>query len=290
MNTLPNNFLGLEPQYSSYDSARFAVLPIPYDSTATFRVGARHGPAAIISASQHVEEFDEELEMEAYQAGIATLDPLEPDVAGPQAMHERVFKAARRIVRDGKFLFGLGGDHSVSSALVRAVRGKHKRLSVLQIDAHCDLRNRFNGSPYSHACVMRRIFELGLTIVPVGVRGIAAEELRFVKRHKIELVTARDCLTDDDWIDRTLEALGDTVYVTIDVDGFDPCFAPGTGTPEPGGLDWYQVIGLLRLVAAEKNVVAADIVEVMPLPGQVVTEALAARLAYKLMNYVQART
>ena len=289
MTSFPNNFLGVPPRYGDYRRSRFAVLPIPYDSTTSFQTGTREGPAAIIRASQQVELFDEELETECHKAGVATLDPLMPNMAGPKAMHEDVFAAAKKIVRDGKFLFGLGGEHSVTSGLVRAVMTRHKKLSVLQIDAHLDLRDSWEGSPHSHACVMRRILDLGTKIVPVGIRNVSLEEHRFLKRRKIEIVTARQCHTDDDWVDRVLNALGDTVYVTIDIDGFDPSFAPGTGTPEPGGLDWYQVTGLLRLVAAEKTVVGADIVEVMPLPGQAVTEFLAARLAYKLISYVQTR-
>jgi len=200
-----------------------------------------------------------------------------------------VFKAARRVVRDGKFLLSLGGEHGITAGLVRAVYLKHKRLSVLQIDAHSDLRRTYQGSPYSHACVMRRVLEQDVSIVPVGIRSVAQEEHRFMKRAGIEPITARECHASDNWIDRALDGLTDTVYVSIDIDAFDPAYAPGTGTPEPGGLDWYQVIGLLRLVAAEKNIVAADIVEIMPIPGQAVTEFLAARLAYKLICYVQAR-
>ncbi|MFH1109875.1 MAG: agmatinase family protein [Planctomycetota bacterium] len=332
---MPQNFLGLPARYSDYPRARFAVLPIPYDSTTSFQTGTREGPAAIIRASQQVELFDEELEAECHRAGVATLDPLMPNMAGPKAMHEDVFVAAKRIVRDGKFLFGLGGEHSITSGLVRAVMTKHKKLSVLQIDAHLDLRDSWEGSPHSHACVMRRCLELGAKIVPVGIRNVSLEEHRYLRtvirapsasegpnegrssKFKVQkrsrrtaspgrssdfglrtsnfrpspvaVVTARQCHTDDDWVDRVLNALGETVYITIDIDGFDPSFAPGTGTPEPGGLDWYQVTGLLRLVAAEKTVVGADIVEVMPLPGQAVTEFLAARLAYKLISYVQTR-
>lgn len=287
---MPNNFLGLPPRYRDYRSAHFAVLPIPYDSTTSFQTGTREGPAAIIRASQQVELFDEELEAECHKAGVATLDPLMPNMSGPEAMHKDVFNAAKRVVRDGKFLLGLGGEHSISSGLVRAVMTKHKKLSVLQIDAHLDLRDSWEGARHSHACVMRRCVDLGAKIVPVGIRNISLEEHRFLKRRKIEPITARQCHTDDDWVDRVLNALGDTVYVTIDIDGFDPSFAPGTGTPEPGGLDWYQVTGLLRLVAAEKTIVGADITEVMPLPGQAVTEFLAARLGYKLICFAQART
>lgn len=287
MANVPDNFLGLPARYSGYDRARFAVLPIPYDSTTSFQAGTREGPAAIIAASQQVELFDDELEGEFFAPGVATLDPLAPHMAGPQAMHEDIFAAARRVVRDGKFLLGLGGEHSVTSALVRAVMTRHKKLSVLQVDAHLDLRNEYEGTPYSHASVMCRVLDLGADIVPVGIRNASREEHNFVKKTNINVVTARQCHMDNDWIDRVLDGLGETVYVTIDIDGFDPAYAPGTGTPEPGGLDWYQVTGLLRLVAAEKNVVGADIVEVLPIPGQRVTEFLAARLAYKLIAYVQ---
>ena len=284
---IPNNFLGLDSEHSSYDAARYAVLPIPYDATASYRSGARDGPAAILTASQQVELFDEELGGEFHASGIATMDALEPNMAAPAAMHETVFAAARRVIRDGKFLIGLGGEHGITSALVRAVMTRHKKLSVLQIDAHADLRNEYQQTPYSHASVMRRVLDLGATIVPVGVRSYSAEEHRFMKRSRIVPITARDCFMSEDWLDRVLDRLGDKVYVTIDVDGFDPAFAPGTGTPEPGGLDWYQVTSLLRLVAAEKTIVGADLVEVMPIPGQVVTEFLAARLIYKLICFVE---
>jgi len=289
MTTIPNNFLGLEAKYCDYETSQFAVLPIPYDSTTSFQTGTRSGPDAIIRASQQVELFDEELEAEFFKAGVATLDPLAPAMSGPEAMHAAIFKMAKRVVRDGKFLFGLGGEHGVTSALVRAVMSKHKKLSVLQIDAHLDLRNAYEGTPYSHASVMRRVHEYGAAIVPVGIRNVCAEEHRFLKKSGISPITARDTLLDEGWLDRVLNALSEKVYITIDIDGFDPAYAPGTGTPEPGGLDWYQITSLLRLVAAEKTVVGADVVEVMPIPGQAVTEFLAARLAYKLMCYVQTR-
>ncbi len=286
MNALPQNFLGLEAQYADYDAAKFAVLPVPYDAATSYNSGTRYGPAAILSASQHVEYFDDELVGSCYECGIATLDFLEPNLAGPEAMHEDLFKAARRVVRDGKFLFGLGGDHSITSALIRAAMTKHKKLSVLQIDAHLDLRNTYHDTKFSHACVMRRVVEMGASVVPVGIRSMDESEHRFARRAKINPVTALDCHSDEGWLDRVLDTLGDVVYVTLDIDGFDPSIAPGTGTPEPGGLDWYQVTGLLRLVASEKKIIGADIVEVMPIPGQVVTEYLAARLAHKLMCYV----
>jgi len=288
MTANPPTFLDLDAGLADYQAARFAVLPVPYDGAVSFMSGARHGPAAIIAASAHVEEFDEELCAEYHEAGIATLDAVEANPAGPAAVHEDIFGAARRVVDDGKFLFGLGGDHSVTSGLVRAGMTRHPTLSVLQIDAHPDLRDSYEGTPFSHASVMRRVHDFGAKIVPVGIRSISKGDYDFMHAAGITPITARQCATSDEWIDRAVSALGDTGYVTIDIDGFDPAFAPGTGTPEPGGLDWYQVTGLLRRVAEKRTVVAADVVEVLPIPGQVVTEFLAARLAYKVMSYVQA--
>ena len=288
MDVYPSNFLGLGQEDSRYESARFAVLPVPYEATASYRGGARLGPKAILDASEDVEQFDEELADEFHRCGISTLDPLAPDQSGPAAMHETVHRAARQVLRDGKFLLTLGGEHGITPALVRAVAAKHKNLSVLQIDAHADLRDRYENTPYSHACAMRRVLEHARVVVPVGIRNVSREEHRFMREAGIEPITARECFESDEWIDRVLERLSATVYVTIDIDGFDPAVAPGTGTPEPGGIDWYQAISLLRLVAAEKRIVAADVVEVAPIPGQVVTEFLAARLAYKLICYVQA--
>lgn len=281
-------FLDLEPPYNVYGQARFALLPIPYDAMSSYGRGSSKGPAAIIEASGHLEDFDEELGKECHTCGIATLDAVEPGTAGPQAMHEAIFERASTVVRNGKFLFGLGGDHSVSAPLVRAVTAQYGRLSVLQMDAHGDLRDRFQGSAFSHACVMRRIYELGATIVPVGTRSLSMAEHQFMNRHGIEPISARTCMEDPNWMDRALDGLTSPVYVTMDIDALDPAYAPGTGTPEPGGLDFYQVTRLLRRVAAEREVVGADLVEVAPILGQVTSEFLAARLVYKLMAYVQA--
>lgn len=284
---LPNNFLGLEPRYSDYRKARFAVLSVPYDSTTSFRAGARMGPAAIITASQQVELFDEELGGEFYRCGVATLDPLMPEMSGPEAMHEAVFQYVRPVVRDGKFPLTLGGEHSITSGLVRAVAQKRKKLSVLQIDAHADLRDAYEGTPYSHACAMRRVLQHVKTVVSVGIRNISKEEHVFMTKAGIVPISARECRESDEWMDHALDRLTDEVYVTIDIDGLDPAYAPGTGTPEPGGLDWYQVTDLLHLVAHEKTIVGADIVEVAPIPGHHATEFLAAKLAYKIIAFTQ---
>ena len=288
MDTTPANFLRLPARHSAYEHARYAVLPVPYDATTSFRPGARFGPAAMLAASEHFELYDEETHTEPYQAGIATLDAVEPVFTSPEAMHDALRRHAARVVKGGKFLLTFGGEHSITAALVAAVHAKHRQLSVLQIDAHADLRDAWHGTPYSHACVMRRIHEQGVPFVSLGIRSYSREEQRFIRHNGIEMVTARAVHTEADWADRVLAGLTDTVYISVDIDGFDPAYAPGTGTPEPGGLDWYQVTGLLRRVAREKTIVAGDIVEVSPIPGQSATELLAARLAYKLIAYVEA--
>lgn len=288
MATVPDNFLALPAAYSDYRTARYAVLPIPYDGTVSFQVGTRNGPRAIITASQQVELFNEEYAREFHTAGVATLAPLAPEMAGPQEMHAAIHAAARRVVRDGKFLIALGGEHSITSALVRAVRSRHKRLSVLQIDAHADLRESYEGTPYSHAAVMRRVLESGVPVVPVGIRNYSLEEHRYMKRRGFRPISVRETRENPDWMLNAVESLTDAVYVTIDIDGFDPAYAPGTGTPEPGGLDWHQVTDLLKAVAMQRRIVGADVVEVMPIPGSMQTEFLAAKLIYRLIGHVEA--
>lgn len=283
---VPQNFLGLPDRLCDYATARYAVLPIPYDATTSYRTGTRNGPAAIIAASQQVEWYDPELGREFVKPGIATLEPIEPEAAGPHVMHETVFKAARKVVRDGKVLIGLGGEHSVTSGLLRAVMTKHKQVSVLQIDAHADLRDEYHGTGYSHACVMHRALDLGAGVVGVGIRSMSAPEAKLVGSGCVTHVTADDCFATNDWLDRAIAALGQNVYVTIDIDGFDPAYAPGTGTPVPGGLTWGHVTALLKRVAKQRTVVAADCVEVAPLPEQNVTEFLAASLICKLIAYL----
>ncbi|TWT44319.1 N(1)-aminopropylagmatine ureohydrolase [Phycisphaerae bacterium RAS1] len=282
----PDNFLGLPHDESDYASARFAVLPIPYDATTSYGVGTRDGPRAIITASQQVELYDEGLGCEPKLGGVATLDPVAPDARGPEQTLAGIFKAAKKVVADGKFLLSLGGEHSISSALVKAVKTRNKDLSVLQIDAHADLRDEYQGSPFSHASVMRRIHDLGVDAVAVGIRNYSAAEARFIRENEKLVLSPRDVRDMKNWIDVVINALSPTVYVTIDIDGFDPAYAPGTGTPEPGGLDWFQVTDLLARVSRKKNIVAADIVEVRPIPPSTVTEFLAARLAHRLMGLV----
>ncbi len=280
------NFLDLPPELSDPATARYAVLPIPFEQTVTYQRGTAGGPMAVIEASAQVEWFDEELLEEFVSPGIATYPVVHP-APSVDGQGERILDAAGRLVSAGKFLLALGGEHSITPALVKAVAAERGGLSVLQIDAHADLRDSYQGSPHSHACVMRRVLELTDRVSQVGIRSYSREEHEFLRATGRRLVTPPLIAADPGWIDTVLEELGEQVYVTVDIDGLDPSIAPGTGTPEPGGLTWAQVTRLLRRVCEARTVVAADITEVRPLDGNCVTEFLAARLAYKIIAYTQ---
>jgi agmatinase len=282
----PANFLALPPELSDASSARYLVLPVPYEATVSYKSGTAAGPMAIIDASAQVERFDEELLADCAAAGVATLPVLMPAGAPDQQVH-RVRAAAQEVMAPGRFLMTLGGEHSITTGLVQAARGVHGELSVLQIDAHADLRDTYNGERFSHACVMRRVMEVAPRMAQVGIRNFSREEYDCCRAAGREFITPAIIASDPRWIDRVLDWLGPRVYITIDIDGFDPAMAPGTGTPEPGGLWWNQTIALLRKVCTQRQVVSADIVEVRPIPPNHITEFLAARLACKLIAYTQ---
>lgn len=288
MTQATGQFLGLDGARSAFETARYAVLPIPYEGTVGYKTGTAVGPVAILEASQQVELFDEELLTELTRPGVVTCKPLAP-ADDPAQQMLRVKAAARPIIEAGKFCLSLGGEHSITVPLVEAVGAKYQPLSVLQIDAHADLRDSYLGTIHSHACVMRRVLENGCRICQVGVRSYSREEFLECPEQVAALITPQVIAEDPAWTDRALALLGEHVYVTVDMDGLDPSIAPGVGTPEPGGLTWQQVLGLLRRVCLHKHVVAADIVEVCPIPPNHITEFTAARLACKIIAYTQQR-
>jgi agmatinase len=282
------NFLGIAVDQNRRWGPRAALLPIAYDGTVSYQRGARRGPLAILDASTHLESYDEELEVETWQkVAIQTLPALAPDHADPVGVMERIERAAREVVAAGQFLIGLGGEHSVTAPLVRAVRSTHPRLGVLQLDAHADLRDTFEGSPYSHACVMHRILDDDIPFAQVGVRSFSAEERILMRERGICTVLAAEAVSAPvgRWIGGVLRALPEEIYVTVDLDALDPAIMPATGTPEPGGLDWYRVLTVLREVASAKQIVGFDVVELAPLPGVVAPDFLAAKLVYRLLGY-----
>ena len=279
---LPFNFGGLDDEHSGLDGARIAVLPAPYDFSTTYQSGTRWGPRAILDASRNMELWDEELGA-TYRAGIHTLPELEPTALGPEAMAERVEQAVGWILDRGKLPVMLGGEHSLTAGAVRAAAQRTRGLSVLQFDAHADMRDRYLDSPFSHACVMRRVREI-VPAVSVGIRSMSEEEARFLERTPAPMWSTRAFRALGGRWEPILKALTDDVYVTFDLDALDPAALPATGTPEPGGLDWYEAVDLLAAVARRSRIVGFDVVELAPIPGQVASDFLAARLTYRLMG------
>lgn len=282
------NFLGLPAEHVDFGRARVAILPVPYEATVSYVPGTRFGPRGILHASRYLEVYDHALDAEPYAVGIHTLPALELSGAGPKEALDELRDACDTLIDTGKFVIMLGGEHSVSAPpiLAHADRLGERPLSVLQLDAHADLRAEYEGTPLSHACVMYRVRQ-HVNLVPVGIRSLTAEERRLIRDEHIPVIFGHE-LEGDAWIDRAVAALGPDVYVTIDVDYFDPAIVPSTGTPEPGGGGWYPTLRLLERVFRERNVVGCDVVELAPIPGNVAADFLAAKLVYKLIGFFQA--
>jgi len=284
-------FLGIPGDLKPAGQPRVAILPVPYDLTTSYQPGARRGPLAILEASTHLETYDEELGRETWEeVGIETVAAVVPDTSGPAATMKRIEEVARGIVGSGRFLVSLGGEHSITAPLVRAVRSAHPGLGVLQLDAHADLRESFEGSPFNHACVMHRVLDEGVPLAQVGIRSLTADERTLIRERGVCTVFAPEAVGAPaaGWVPRVLAALPDEVYVTVDLDVFDPSIMAATGTPEPGGLDWYRALEVLRAVAREKRVVGFDVVELSPMPGNVAPDFLAAKLVYRMLGYALA--
>ena len=282
------NFLGLAEEDSTYEDAKAVIIPVPYDSTTSYRAGTREGPFAILTASRQVELYDLDLQCEPLLAGVHTLPELEPDMQGPQATLKNIEMAVRAVIADGKFPVMLGGEHSITTAPVKAIKEKYgENLSVLQLDAHSDLRDSYENTPFNHASVMRRVFDLA-KITQVGIRNTCKDEMDFIKsvNHDGIFWAHEICGTDNSWVDRVLARLDNNVYITIDLDAFDPSIMPAVGTPEPGGMLWYQTMHLLTRVIEEKNVVGFDVVELCPIPGNIAADFMAAKLVFKMLGRI----
>ena len=281
---LPFTFGGSLPEDSAFDRAQVVILPIPYEQTTTYGTGTKEGPHALIAASRHMELYDEELDYEVYQVGIHTLRELEPTASGPKAMLDRITEVTGELLDHGKFVVGLGGEHTIAFGLVRAYAERFPGLSVLQFDAHTDLRDTYQGTPYNHASVLRRISEI-VPAVQVGIRSLSREEATWVQEHNLRLFYASEVVGSPNSASAISEALTDQVYITICLDGFDPSIMPAVGTPEPGGLGWYDVLRIVRRVAETRHIVGFDVVELFPMPGNVAPDFLAAKLVYKVLGY-----
>lgn len=282
------SYLSLPPDRCDPLTARYRIVPVPYEGTVCFLGGTAKGPDAILGVSDQMEHFDEELLCDFTRHGIATYPPI-PHADTPEQMFDQIYQ---RIKCESYFQFGkipifLGGEHGITPPVIRAAAEYYGTISILQFDAHADLRNSYTGGKFSHASAMRRILEITPHIVQVGVRSFCEEEYRECPQQIAALITPRMLAQDtESCVKRILESLTELVYITVDIDVFDPSFAPGTGTPEPGGLNWFQVTEILRRICTAKKVIGADVVEVAPLGGHnVITEFLAARLVAKIIAY-----
>jgi len=286
------SFGGIPDKYATWKSSSFVVIPFPIDLTTTYVTGTRNGPGAIIEASGHMELFDEENKIEPYRAGIFVSTEIPMLTTGPIAMLKELEKRMKAVMRAGKFPILLGGEHSGTCGAVSALKKKYEDLTILQFDAHADLRDTYLGTQWNHACVGRRIVDSGAKLVQVGVRSISEEEDRFLRKSETVKTfyasEVRDNLAD---VTRGIvSSLSGNVYISIDLDAFDPGIMPAVGTPEPGGLDWFEVVDILRdVMRSDCNIVGFDIMELSPLPGIVAPDFLAAKLCYRMMGWVLAK-
>ncbi|MDP2361101.1 MAG: agmatinase [bacterium] len=278
------DFLGLEAADCAWDKARVAVLGVPYDGTSTYQKGADHGPAALLAASSQVELYDLECHTEVHRLGICTLAPLPVERReDPCLLADRVEEAVGAILAAGRLPVLLGGEHSVSIGAIRAAQAAHGDLTVVQVDAHADTREEYHGSPCNHACVMARAREGG-PIVQVGIRSLDAAEAAVIDAARVH--PAHRIHRDATWLERIRPQLSARTWLTIDLDGLDSSQMPATGTPEPGGLSWVQVVDLVGLVCRHSQVVGFDVVELRPLPGNAAPDFLAARLVHRILGEI----
>jgi agmatinase len=278
------NFADIPEKYTNFENAKVVVLPIGYEVTASYLKGTKNGPKAIIGASHYVELYDEELKDEIYKIGIHTL-PLILSEESPHHMIELVSSKVSQLYKQDKFILSLGGEHSITIGIIKGLKDYYQNLSVLILDAHADLRDEYEGEKLSHACVSRRISEMfPLTIV--GIRSLSSEEAEFIDSHSINCFYDVQLKKDRDWHDKVISTLSNNIYLSLDLDVFDPSVMPSIGTPEPGGFDWYEMIYFLRKLCEERNIISFDMVELCPQIGFVGSEFTAAKLAYKLLGYI----
>jgi agmatinase len=279
-----SEFGGTTPTTTDFEHARVVILPVPLDRTTSYVAGTRNGPHDILVASSHMELWDEETQTDVHSIGVFTLPEMEFPFATMGEVIQEIRRVATEIVSRDKFPVVLGGEHSITAPVVAAVAAKYPGLSVLQIDAHADLRESFMGTPHNHACAMRRVLDYARA-TQVGIRSLSSEEAAAAPALPTTIFYDYNMRQHKDWIQQVVDSLSETVYITIDCDGFDPAIMPAVGTPEPGGLSWYEGLALLRRVIESRRVVGCDIVELCPLPGIVAPNFLCAKLIYKILTY-----
>jgi len=280
---IPHNFLALPHDQAALESSRVAIIPVPYDSTTSFRSGSRDGPEAMITASYGLEDYDFELELDVSEIGIHTTDAIEPHMAGPGPMTERIKSVVGDYLTMGKTIGLLGGEHSITIGSVQAHVETYPDLSVLYLDAHADLRNEYMGTPYGHASAARRAYEC-CPIALAGIRSMCQEEHDFIRENNIPVWYWDPNSLNSSW-ESILDCLSGSVYVSVDLDVLDPALMPAVGTPEPGGLAWHQLVSLLGKVAESRRIVGFDVCELAPGDGPLACSYIAAKLVYKLVAY-----
>lgn len=276
-----NNYAGIEDQYAEKESAKVWLQSIPYDGTSSWGKGADKGFEAFLDASANMEIYDIETDSEVYKQGVFILDPITEN-STPEKVFETVYKNTKELLESNKFLTFFGGEHSISIGLIKAHYEKFENLTVLQLDAHTDLRPEYLGSPYNHACAVYDASK-NTNLIQVGIRSMDKSEMEHLNREKCYF--AEEIHGQTDWMQKSINQMTNDVYLTIDLDAFDPAIMPATGTPEPGGLFWNDTIKYLRMVFEQKNVVGLDIVELAPIKGNSAPNFLAAKLYYKLLSY-----
>jgi agmatinase len=289
MPSLPNNFGLLDEESSRYETSRAAVLPVPFERTTSYGKGTTQGPAAILRASQAMELYDEELGGEPYVQGIATLPAFLPEAFDMEHAMAELQAECRTHIEAGKFLVTLGGEHSLSQAPIKAAREVHGEIGVVQFDAHSDLREEFEGTPYSHASVMKRVVDAGIPSLAVGIRSLSAPEAALIREKSLPVIWGHQLDRAGELFPEMLKALPEKIYLTFDIDYFDPAIVPATGTPEPGGGLWWPTLKLLRHLFQTKTVVSMDLIELSPIGGQPASDFLSAKTIYKCLGYLWER-
>lgn len=279
------SFAGLEGEFSDYNKSLFVVLPVPYDSATSYGAGARKGPLAIIESSIQLELYDDELALESYLLGIHTLPFLEPLVE-PEKMHDSIRSCVTNIIKDKKIPIIIGGDHSISFGPIKALYDSGEEFTVVHFDAHTDLRDSYQGSKFSHACVMRRVADLNIPITQIGIRSLSREDADYLKSTKlINTFFARDLHKNNDFAGIAESIKTKKIYITFDVDAFDPSIISSTGTPEPGGLTWYQTLSIIKKLTERFDVIGFDVVELAPNTSSP-SEFIVSKLIYKIIGYI----
>ena len=283
-----DNYCALEEEYSNFKKSKVVIMQVPYEKTVTYKKGTKFGPAAAIEASKKMELFDDELNQETYKVGIHTMERLDVENLSPENMVEKVKLSTAELLKSNKFPVILGGEHSITVGAIRAFKEAYPDISVLQLDAHYDLRNEYYGSKLNHGCVARRISEI-CPLVQAGVRSMSKEEKDFLNTpagSKVKTVSVYDILEMPLWKDTVINSLTEHVYVTVDLDVFDPSLVPGVGTPEPGGLGWYEALDLLKELSRDRKIVGFDIMELCPVKDMPASDFFASKLIYRMLGYV----